>query len=215
MSGRPVSVFLVDSRDLVREGTRAVLERQPDITVVGEQPVDECVVSELVACRPDVVVIGVSNADDAGVAVFRDLAERLPGVPCLVIGHHPASELVVEAIQAGAKGYVLDESRAGDVVSAVRRLAQGLSSLDPAITSRVLRHLRGMPGPRPTTGALTPVERRILELIGTGLTNKEIAVELRLPPTAVKKHVATIFTKLDVHRRTQAAVVAARELGAG
>ena len=215
VSARTVSVFLVDSHDLVREGTRAVLEREPDITVVGDQRDAEDVISRVVACQPDVAIVGVGERDDAGVAVCRLLTESLPRVPCLVIGHHPASELVVEAIQAGARGYVLDESLASDLVSAVHRLAQGLSSLDPAITSRVLRHLRGTPGSRPSTGTLTLSERRVLELIGAGLTNKEIADRLQLPPTAVKKHVASIFAKLEVRRRTQAAVVAARELGAG
>ena len=214
-STRTVSVYLVDSHDLVREGTRAILENQPDITVTGEQRDAANVVRRVADCRPDVVVVGVGDAADVGLDVCQDLTTAFPHLPCLVVGHHRPSELVVAAIRAGAKGYVLDESRSGDVVAAVRRLAQGLSSLDPVITSRVLNHVRGASDARSSTSVLSATERKVLELIGLGLTNREIAVRVQLPPAAVKKHVASIFTKLDVHRRTQAAVVAARELGAG
>ena len=210
-----VAVYLVDAHDLVREGTRAILEREPDIKVAGEQRDAADVVRLVAACHPDVVVVGVGDEADVGLEACQDLSTALPRIPCLVVGHHRPSELVVAAIQAGAKGYVLDESRSSDVVAAVRRLAQGLSSLDPVITSRVLTHLRGGSEARPATSVLSATERKVLELIGLGLTNREIAVRVQLPPAAVKKHVASIFTKLDVRRRTQAAVVAARELGAG
>jgi DNA-binding NarL/FixJ family response regulator len=207
---RPLRVFLLDDHEIVRQGIMALLEVQPDIEVVGEASTAAEALARIPAVRPDVAVLDVRLPDGDGVSVCRELKEQLPQTAFLMLTSYSDDEALFEAVMAGAAGYVIKEVRGGDLVRAIRTVAGGGSLLDATTTSQLLARLRAgqaQPEPDPLR-ELTDQERRVLELIGQGMTNREIGAELFLAEKTVKNYVSSVLAKLGMHRRTQAAVLA-------
>jgi len=207
----PIQVFLLDDHEVVRRGLRDMLEDEPDIRVVGEASTAGQAVARGPALRPDVAVLDVRLPDGNGITVCRELRSRMPDLPCLMLTSFDDDEALLDAILAGAAGYVLKQIKNADLVAAVRTVASGQSMLDPATTGRLMASLRGEPGASGEEGpiaGLTPREREILALIGEGLTNREIGARLYLSEKTVKNNISRLLSKLGVERRIQAAVIA-------
>jgi DNA-binding NarL/FixJ family response regulator len=210
-----IRVFLLDDHEIVRRGVADLLSAEPDITVVGEAGTAASALARIPALRPDVAVLDVRLPDGDGVSVCREVRSKMPGVACLMLTSFGDDEALFDAIMAGAAGYVLKQIRGTDLVGAVRTVAAGESMLDPEAASRVMRHMReqaARPGP---LAGLTAQEQRILELIGEGLTNRQIGERMFLAEKTVKNYVSGLFAKLGMERRTQAAAYAARVFGDG
>jgi DNA-binding NarL/FixJ family response regulator len=207
---RAIGVFLLDDHEVVRRGVRELLEAEPDIKVVGEAGTAASALARIPALRPDVAVLDVRLPDGDGVSVCRDIRSSMPEVACLMLTSFGDDEALFDAIMAGASGYVLKQIRGTDLVGAVRTVASGESMLDPEAASRVMRRMRDQAQQTDPLSELTPQERRILELIGAGLTNRQIGERMYLAEKTVKNYVSGLFAKLGMERRTQAAAYAAR-----
>jgi DNA-binding NarL/FixJ family response regulator len=210
-----IGVFLLDDHEVVRRGVRELLEAEPDITVVGEAGTAAAALARIPALRPDVAVLDVRLQDGDGVSVCRDIRSSHPQVACLMLTSFGDDEALFDAIMAGAAGYVLKQIRGTDLVGAVRTVAAGESMLDPEAARRVLARMRGQAQRSDPLAELTPQERRILELIGEGLTNRQIGDRMYLAEKTVKNYVSALFAKLGMERRTQAAAYAARLFAEG
>jgi two-component system response regulator DevR len=206
---------VVDDHELVRRGLREVLADAGGIDVVGEAATAREALRRINALRPDVVLLDVRLPDRSGIEVCREVRAAHPEVRVLMITSFDDPEAVYAAILAGASGYVLKDLRASVMVDAVRRIATGQSMLDPAVTGQVLERIRHPASVDPQLAALTAQERRILDLIVDGMTNREIAATLHVSEQTVKNHVTGVLSKLHVTRRTQAAVYGARSRRAG
>ncbi|WP_431918196.1 response regulator [Amycolatopsis tucumanensis] len=203
-----IEVLLVDDHEVVRRGLREMLSDEPDIEVVAEAGSADEALAVAMHVEPDVAVVDVRLGDGDGVALCRELRAR-PNPPyCLVLTAFDDEEAMVGAIMAGASGYLLKQVRGQDVVNAVREVAAGRSLLDPVTTARVLDKLRHPA--EDELGSLTDRERTVLELIGEGLSNREIAERLFLAEKTVKNHVTSVLSKLGMQRRTQAVAWVAR-----
>jgi two-component system, NarL family, response regulator DevR len=207
---RTIGVFLLDDHEIVRRGVKELLEAEPDIKVVGEAGTASSALARIPALRPDVAVLDVRLPDGDGVSVCRDIRSSMPEVACLMLTSFGDDEALFDAIMAGAAGYVLKQIRGTDLVGAVRTVASGESMLDPEAASRVMRRMRDQAQRTDPLAELTPQERRILELIGEGLTNRQIGEHMYLAEKTVKNYVSALFAKLGMERRTQAAAYAAR-----
>jgi two-component system, NarL family, response regulator DevR len=208
--GRTIGVFLLDDHEIVRKGVRDLLEAEPDIKVVGEAGTAESALARIPALHPDVAVLDVRLPDGDGVSVCREIRSRMPEVACLMLTSFGDDDALFDAIMAGAAGYVLKQIRGTDLVGAVRTVASGQSLLDPQAASRVMARMRDRAQRSDPLAGLTEHERRILELIGEGLTNRQIGERMFLAEKTVKNYVSGIFAKLGMERRTQAAAYAAR-----
>jgi DNA-binding NarL/FixJ family response regulator len=202
----PIKVFLLDDHEVVRRGVAALLEAEPDIEIIGEAGTAAQAIARVPALRPDVAVLDVRLPDGDGITVCRELRSRMPELACLMLTSFTDEEALVDAVMAGASGYVLKQIHGSDLVGAVRTVASGQSLLDPRSTAQILQRLRERPLKDPLA-ALTAQERKILDLIGGGLTNRQIGERLFLAEKTVKNYVSSIFTKLDLRRRTQAATL--------
>ncbi|GAB3575887.1 response regulator transcription factor [Amycolatopsis endophytica] len=203
-----IEVLLVDDHEVVRRGLREMLSDEPDIEVVAEAGSADEALAVAMHVEPDVAVVDVRLGDTDGVALCRELRAR-PNPPyCLVLTAFDDEEAMVGAIMAGASGYLLKQVRGQDVVNAVREVAAGRSLLDPVTTARVLDKLRHPA--EDELARLTDRERTVLELIGEGLSNREIAERLFLAEKTVKNHVTSVLSKLGMQRRTQAVAWVAR-----
>ncbi|WP_406270876.1 response regulator transcription factor [Actinacidiphila glaucinigra] len=211
----PIRVFLVDDHEVVRRGLHDLLDAEPDIEVAGEAGTVDHALARAPALRPDVAILDVRLPDGDGIGVCRELRSRMPGLACLMLTSFDDDDALLDAIMAGAAGYVLKQIKGSDLVSAVRTVASGQSMLDPATTARLMNSLREQEQPpEPQDEALaglTPREREILELIGEGLTNRQIGQRLFLSEKTVKNHISRMLGKLGVERRIQAAVLATRQ----
>ena len=207
---KQIKVFLLDDHEIVRMGVRDLLEAEPDITVIGEAGTAASALARIPALRPDVAVLDVRLPDGDGVSVCRDIRSRMPEVACLMLTSFGDDEALFDAIMAGAAGYVLKQIRGTDLVGAVRTVASGQSLLDPEAASRVMARMRDQSRRSDPLAGLTGQERKILELIGEGLTNRQIGERLFLAEKTVKNYVSALFAKLGMERRTQAAAYAAR-----
>jgi DNA-binding NarL/FixJ family response regulator len=205
-----IAVFLLDDHEIVRRGVRDLLEAEPDIKVVGEAGTAESALARIPALRPDVAVLDVRLPDGDGVRVCREIRSRMPDVACLMLTSFGDDDALFDAIMAGAAGYVLKQIRGTDLVGAVRTVASGQSMLDPKAASRVMARMRDQASRSDPLAGLTAQERKILELIGEGLTNRQIGDRLFLAEKTVKNYVSSLFAKLGMERRTQAAAYAAR-----
>ena len=203
----PVRVFLLDDHEIVRRGVRELLEAEPDLVVVGEAATAAEAMARVPALVPDVAVLDVRLPDGDGVTVCRDLRTQLPGLACLMLTSYSDDDALFAAILAGAAGYVLKQIRGADLVGAVRTVAAGGSQLDPKATAAVLARMR-TPIVQDPLKDLTDQERRILELIGEGMTNREIGARMFLAEKTVKNYVSNLLAKLHLQRRTQVAVLA-------
>jgi DNA-binding NarL/FixJ family response regulator len=194
---------------VVRRGVRELLDAEGDIEVVGEAETVERALARVPAVRPDVAILDVRLPDGDGITVCREIRSMSDDIACLMLTSFSDDEAVYAAIMAGAAGYVLKQVRGTDLVDAVRRVGRGESLLDPAVTARVLERVRK--GSEPDElAALTPQERRILDLIAEGLTNRQIGEQMFLAEKTVKNYVSNLLSKLGMSRRTEAAVYAAR-----
>jgi DNA-binding NarL/FixJ family response regulator len=211
--GPAIRVFLLDDHEIVRRGLRDLLEVESDIEVVGEGGSAAEALARIPAVRPDVAVLDVRLPDGNGVEVCREVRSRLPEVRCLMLTSFADDEALFDAIMAGASGYVLKQIRGNELVDAVRAVAAGKSLLDAGATARVLERLRHGEQRDEKLAALTDQERRILELIGEGLTNRQIGQQLHLAEKTVKNYVSNMLAKLGMERRTQAAAYVARLQG--
>lgn len=202
-------MFLLDDHEVVRRGVAALLEGEPDIEVVGEAATAREATVRIPAVRPDVAVLDVRLPDGDGISVCREVLSSTPGLRCLMLTSFPDDEALAQAVLAGASGYVLKQVRGTDLVGAVRTLARGGTLVDPARARRLVARLRE---PLPEAGplaALTPQEHRVLDLVGEGLTNREIGERLHLAEKTVKNYMSNVLAKLNMRHRTQAAALAA------
>jgi two-component system response regulator DevR len=203
----PIRVFLLDDHEIVRRGVRELLEAEPDIEVVGEASTAAEALARVPASHPDVAILDVRLPDGDGVSVCRDLRSEHPELQCLMLTSFADDEALFDAILAGAAGYVLKQIRGTDLVGAVRTIAAGGSLLDPRAAAMVMERMR-TPKAEDPLAALTDQERRILDLIGEGLTNRQIGERMFLAEKTVKNYVSNLLSKLGLQRRTQAAVLA-------
>ncbi|MEV6875618.1 response regulator [Amycolatopsis sp. NPDC051758] len=199
----PIQVLLVDDHEVVRRGLRDLLGDEPDIEVVAEASSVEEALAVAMHVEPEVAVVDVRLGDGDGVTLCRELRSKPNPPACLMLTAFDDEEAMVGAIMAGAAGYLLKQVRGQDVVNAVREVAAGRSLLDPVSTARVLDKMRHPPTDELAT--LTERERDVLELIGQGLSNREIAERLFLAEKTVKNYVTSVLAKLGMQRRTQAA----------
>ncbi|MFF4887640.1 response regulator [Streptomyces nigra] len=210
-TGSPIRVFLLDDHEVVRRGVHDLLDDEPDITVVGEAATVEQALIRVPALRPDVAVLDVRLPDGDGVTVCRELRSQMPDLACLMLTSFDDEEALLDSIMAGAAGYVLKQIQGSDLVSAVRTVAHGQSLLDASATTKLMARLRGgqQPAEEPEVlPGLSDREREILDLIGEGLTNRQIGQRLYLAEKTVKNHISRLLAKLGVERRVQAAVIA-------
>ena len=205
----PVRVFLLDDHEVVRRGLRGLLEAEDDIEVVGEAGTAAEALARIPATRPDVAVLDVRLPDGNGVEVCREVRAQHPEIHCLILTSYSEDEALFQAIMAGASGYLLKQIKGTDLVDGVRRVAAGQSLLDPSVTAAVLERLRNGPETDERLARLTDQERRILDLVADGMTNRQIAEQVHLAEKTVKNYVSNILSKLGMQRRTQAAVYAA------
>jgi two-component system, NarL family, response regulator DevR len=203
-AGRPVTVFLLDDHEVVRRGVRDLLEAHPDITVIGEAGTASSALPRIAALCPDVAVLDVRLPDGDGVTVCREIRSLMPEVACLMLTAFSDDEALFDSIMAGAAGYVLKHIHGTDLAGAVRTIASGQSMLAPRAASQVMARLRDQAGERDQLAGLNEQESSILELIGEGLTNREIGERVRLDEKTVKDYISTLFAKLGMERRSQA-----------
>lgn len=207
-----IRVFLLDDHEIVRRGVHEMLSVEDDIEVVGEAGTAAEALARIPATRPDVAVLDVRLPDGSGVEVCREVRSRDDSVRCLMLTSFADDEALFDAIMAGASGYVLKAIRGNELLTAVRDVAAGKSLLDPVATARVLERLREGVRARSDDrlAHLTEQERRILDLIGEGLTNRQIGERLHLAEKTIKNYVSGLLSKLGMQRRSQAAAYVAR-----
>ena len=205
-----IRVFLLDDHEIVRRGVRELLEAHDDLEIVGEAGTAAEGVARIPAAKPHVAVVDMRLPDGNGVEVCREVRDKVPGLACLMLTSYSDDDALFEAIMAGAAGYVLKQIQGNELVEAIRTVAGGQSLLDPAATARVLERLRaGVPEDDKIAG-LTDQERKLLDLLAQGLTNREIAAQMYLAEKTVKNYVSNLLAKMGMQRRTEAAVYAAR-----
>ena len=213
-AGDPIRVYLLDDHELVRRGIRELLESEGDIVVVGESGLAQEATRRIPALRPDVAILDGRLPDGSGIDVCREIRSVDPSIKALILTSYDDDDALFSAIMAGAAGYILKQVRGNDFVDTVRRVAAGQSMLDPSVTAQVLERLRtGVPRDKELE-ALTEQEQRILQLIGEGMTNRQIAERMFLAEKTVKNYVSHLLAKLGLERRTQAAVLATELRGA-
>jgi DNA-binding NarL/FixJ family response regulator len=203
-----ITVFLLDDHEIVRRGVADVLQSDPQITVVGEGKTAAEALARAPALRPDVAVLDVRLPDGNGVTVCRELRSLMPDLKVIMLTSYSDDEALFEAIMAGASGYLLKQILGQDLVAAVRTVAAGGSLLDPSATTAVLERLRRDAEPAGPLAQLSEQERTVLELIGEGLTNRQIGERMFLAEKTIKNYVSHLLAKLGLERRTQAAVLA-------
>jgi two-component system, NarL family, response regulator LiaR len=217
LSGRPITVLIVDDHAVVREGLRAFLELQDGIQVVGEAADGHEAVERAVALEPDVILMDLVMPGLDGVGAMRALRERVPAGRVIVLTSFLDDERLMPALEAGAAGYLLKDVEPSELARAVRGAHAGEALLDPTVAARLLRMLSA-PSP-PSAGdrheQLTRREREVLALIASGHSNKRIARELEIAEKTVKTHVGHVLAKLGVTDRTQAALLAVQRGLAG
>lgn len=205
-------VILVDDHEIVRQGLKALLEVEDDIEVIGEASGGDQAVEVVRSYKPDVVVMDVRMPDGGGVEACREIRDQVPETKVIMLTSFSDDEALFNSIMAGASGFVLKQIRGGDLVDAIRTVGRGESLLDPGVTTRVLERLRKakFDDKDPKLSRLSPQEERILDMVGEGLTNRQIAERIHLSDKTVKNYVSTILQKLEVARRAEAASYVAR-----
>jgi DNA-binding NarL/FixJ family response regulator len=210
MEPKTVRIFLLDDHEVVRRGVAELLRSEPGFEIVGEASTAAEAVARIPALKPDVAVLDVRLPDGNGVEVCREVRSRVPALACLMLTSFADDQALFDAIMAGASGYVLKQIRGNDLIDAVHRIAAGESLLDPSATAKVLDRIRRGEHTDPRLESLTEQERRILELIGEGLTNREIGERMFLAEKTVKNYVSNLLAKMGMERRTQVAAYAAK-----
>jgi DNA-binding NarL/FixJ family response regulator len=210
MDPQRIRVYILDDHEIVRRGITELLERGGDIEVVGESGSAREATRTMPDLRPDVAILDGRLPDGSGIDVCRDVRSADPGIKALILTSYDDDQALLAAVVAGASGYLLKQIRGNDLVDSVRRVASGQSMLDPTMTALVLERIRRCPEERDDLRVLTPQQKRILDLVGEGLTNREIARRMLLSEKTVKNYVSSMLAKLGFSSRTQAAVFAAR-----
>jgi len=200
----------LDDHEIVRRGLADLIGLESDLQVVGEASSKTEALHRIPAARPQVAVLDVRLPDGSGVEVCREIRSEFPDIRCLMLTSYADDEALFDAIMAGASGYVLKEIRGTDLISAIRQVAAGKSLLDPVATARVLDRIRKGDQQDERLRGLSDQERRILHLIGEGMTNRQIGESMHLAEKTVKNYVSSMLAKLGMERRTQAAAFAAR-----
>ena len=203
-------MFLLDDHEIVRAGLRSLFETDDEFVVVGEAATAAEALDRIPATRPHVAILDVRLPDGSGIEVCRDIRSHTPEIACVMLTSYADDEALVAAVMAGAAGYVLKQVGAVSLVEDVRRVADGQSLMDPALIQRLLEKIRRGSEEDPLLASLTPQERRILDLVADGQTNRQIANELYLAEKTVKNYVSNLLSKLGMERRTQAASYATR-----
>ncbi|GHE78308.1 putative transcriptional regulator, LuxR family protein [Amycolatopsis deserti] len=204
-----ITVFLVDDHEVVRRGVADLLEADRELRVVGEAATAAQAMARIPALRPDVAVLDVRLPDGNGIELCRELRSRIPELNVLILTSYTDEEAMLNAILAGAGGYAIKDIQGLQLVSAVRAVGTGRSLLDTRAASTLMAKLRADADDGPAAG-LTERERTLLDLIGEGLTNAQIAQRMFLAEKTVKNYVSRLLAKLGLERRTQAAVLAAK-----
>jgi DNA-binding NarL/FixJ family response regulator len=205
-----IRVFLLDDHEIVRRGIKDLLEAEADIVVVGESGLADEAARRIPALRPDVAILDARLPDGSGIDVCREIRSRDPRIRALILTSYDDDEALFAAIMAGAAGYTLKQVRGSDLVETVRRVAGGQSTLDPSVTAAVLDRIRNGAPVDKELERLTGQEQRILDLIGEGLTNRQIGERLFLAEKTVKNYVSSMLAKLGLTSRTQAAIFATK-----
>ena len=208
MPETPIRVVLLDDHDIVRRGVKALLESEGDIEVVGEASTVADAAAAVVGLDPDVAILDARLPDGSGVELCARLATEAPRTRRIVLTSYDDDEAIMAALQSGASAFLLKEVEGSQLLNTVRTVAQGNSMIDPALFRRVIERMeRGADRP-PELSGLSEQQLRILEMIGRGMTNREIGQELFLAEKTVKNNVTRILARLGVQRRTQAALIA-------
>ena len=208
-TAKAIRVLLVDDSPIIRLGLRSALEDQADIEIVGEAGTAAAGLDAVNRLKPDVVMLDLHLPDKSGLLACRDFLKVRPTLPVLILTSSSSERHMHDAIAAGAKGYLLKENDGAALASALRAVFRGDSVLDPSMAGQVLNLVknRGTPTPVERLSLLSPQERRVGALLAGGRTNKEIGDQLGLTEKTVKNYLATIFSKLNITRRTQAAAL--------
>jgi DNA-binding NarL/FixJ family response regulator len=203
-----LTVFLVDDHEVVRRGVGDLLDEEADLTVVGQAGSVAEALARIPALRPDVAVLDMRLPDGNGVELCRELRSRMPELNCLILTSYTDEQAMMDAILAGAGGYVIKDIKGMELVAAVRTVGAGRSLLDTRAAAALMARIRSdaeEPGP---LASLTDPERTVLDLIGQGLTNRQIGDRMFLAEKTVKNYVSSVLAKLGMQRRTQVAVLA-------
>ncbi|WP_024804969.1 response regulator transcription factor [Nocardia sp. BMG51109] len=201
-----IKVFLVDDHEIVRRGLVDLLSEDPALTVVGEAGDVTHALARIPALRPDVAVLDVRLPDGNGIELCRELLSRLDGLHCLILTSFTDEQAMLDAILAGASGYVVKDIKGMDLAAAVKAVGSGRSLLDNRAAAALMDRLRRSTEPDGPLATLTEQERKLLDLLGEGLTNRQIAERMFLAEKTVKNYVSRLLAKLGLERRTQAAI---------
>jgi two-component system, NarL family, response regulator DevR len=205
-----VRVFLLDDHQLVREGIRTLLETDEEIEVVGEAGTAQEALSRIPLAKPDVAILDVRLEDGSGIEVCRDVRSAVPGLACLMLTSFADDEALYASVLAGAAGFVLKQIKARDLIEDVKKVAAGASLMDPRAVARVVERIANPTAGDPVLEALSPQERRVLDLIAEGMTNKRIAETMFLAEHTVKNYITGLLRKLKMTSRTEAAIYATK-----
>jgi two-component system, NarL family, response regulator DevR len=205
-----VRVFLLDDHELVREGIRTLLESDEEIEVVGEAATAAEALTRIPLAKPDVAILDVRLEEGNGIEVCRDVRSAVPGMACLILTSFADDEALYASVMAGAAGFILKQIKARDLIEDVKKVAGGASLMDPRAVARVVERIANPPGEDPVLSSLSPQERRVLDLIAQGRTNKQIAEEMFLAEHTVKNYITGLLRKLKMASRTEAAIYATK-----
>lgn len=206
----PIKVFLVDDHEVVRRGLIALLGSDPELTIVGEAESVRQALARIPAAQPDVAVLDVRLPDGNGIELCRDLLSRVPNLRCLMLTSDSSDEATLNAILAGASGYVVKDIRGMQLARSIKDVGAGCSLLDNHAAAALMARLREKSETPDPLSKLTDQERVLLGLLVEGLTNKQIAERMFLAEKTVKNYVSRLLAKLDMQHRTQAAVLGSR-----
>ncbi|WP_019926116.1 response regulator transcription factor [Nocardia sp. BMG111209] len=205
-----IKVFLVDDHEIVRRGLVDLLAGDPELTVAGEAGDVAGALARIPVLRPDVAVLDVRLPDGNGIELCRDLLSRLDDLRCLILTSFTDEQAMMDAILAGASGYVVKDIKGMELASAIKAVGSGRSLLDNRAAAALMDRLRRSTRPNGPLAGLTEQERKLLDLLGDGLTNRQIAERMFLAEKTVKNYVSRLLAKLGMERRTQAAVYASQ-----
>ena len=205
-----VKVFLVDDHEVVRRGLVGLLSSDPELEVIGEAGSVAQALARIPALQPDVAVLDVRLPDGNGIELCRDLLSAMPELRCLMLTSYTSDEAMLDAILAGASGYVVKDIKGMELAQAIKDVGAGRSLLDNRAAAALMSKLRGEAERSDPLSGLTQQERALLELLAEGLTNREIAARMFLAEKTVKNYVSRLLAKLGMQRRTQAAVFASK-----
>jgi DNA-binding NarL/FixJ family response regulator len=210
-----VRVFLLDDHELVREGIRTLLESDADIEVVGEAGTAPEALTRIPLAKPDVAILDVRLEEGNGIEVCREVRSSVPEMACLILTSFADDEALYASVMAGAAGFVLKQIKARDLIEDVKRVANGESLMDPRAVARVVERIANPPAGDPLLESLSPQERRVLDLIAEGRTNKQIAESMFLAEHTVKNYITGLLRKLKMASRTEAAIYATKLMTEG